>query len=94
MPCCWLYLASKNSPERFCDKPGHPYCAEHQREKLMRWYRPIKTGTKSLQFTGPFARSRMKSRSSARCAPVARFIPIARLIAIAFTAKFATRMTL
>jgi len=33
MPCCWLYLASRNSPERFCDKPGHhPYCPEHQRE--------------------------------------------------------------
>ena len=32
MPCCWLYLASRNSPERFCDKPGHPYCPEHQTE--------------------------------------------------------------
>jgi hypothetical protein len=20
------------TPERFCDKPGHPYCEEHQRE--------------------------------------------------------------
>lgn len=32
MACSWLYLASRNSPERFCDKPGHPYCPEHQRE--------------------------------------------------------------
>jgi hypothetical protein len=32
MSCSWLYLASKNSPERFCIKPGHPYCPEHQRE--------------------------------------------------------------
>jgi len=32
MPCSWLYLASRNSPERFCDKSGHPYCPEHQRE--------------------------------------------------------------
>lgn len=28
----WLYLAAKNSPEQFCTRPGHPYCAEHQRE--------------------------------------------------------------
>jgi hypothetical protein len=32
MPCSWLYLESRNTPERFCGKPGHPYCAEHQRE--------------------------------------------------------------
>jgi hypothetical protein len=32
VPCLWLYLASRNSPERFCDKPGHPYCPDHQRE--------------------------------------------------------------
>ena len=32
MPCCWLYLASRNSPKRFCDRPGHPYCVEHQAE--------------------------------------------------------------
>jgi hypothetical protein len=32
MPCSWLYLASRNTPGRFCDKPGHPYCPEHQRE--------------------------------------------------------------
>ena len=32
MACSWLYLASRTSPERFCDKPGHPYCEEHQRE--------------------------------------------------------------
>jgi len=30
--CCWLYLASRTTPERFCGKPGHPYCPEHQRE--------------------------------------------------------------
>jgi hypothetical protein len=30
--CCWLYLASRTRPERFCGKPGHPFCAEHQRE--------------------------------------------------------------
>ena len=32
MPCCWVYLASRTSPQRFCDKSGHPYCPEHQRE--------------------------------------------------------------
>jgi hypothetical protein len=32
MPCSWLYLASRTSPERFCGKPGHPYCPEHQSE--------------------------------------------------------------
>ena len=32
MPCSWVYLASRNSPERFCDKPGHLFCEEHQRE--------------------------------------------------------------
>ncbi len=32
MPCCWLYLASQTTPQRFCEKPGHPYCAEHRRE--------------------------------------------------------------
>jgi hypothetical protein len=32
MPCSWLYLASRTSPEHFCGKPGHPYCPEHQRE--------------------------------------------------------------
>ena len=30
--CSWLYLASRTTPERFCDKPGHPYCPDHQRE--------------------------------------------------------------
>jgi hypothetical protein len=32
MPCNWVYLESRTSPERFCGKPGHPYCEEHQRE--------------------------------------------------------------
>ena len=32
MPCGWLYLASRTTAERFCDKPGHPYCPDHQRE--------------------------------------------------------------
>jgi hypothetical protein len=32
VPCSWLYLASLSTPEHFCDKPGHPYCPEHQRE--------------------------------------------------------------
>ncbi len=32
MPCCWLYLASRTTPQRFCEKPGHPYCVEHQAE--------------------------------------------------------------
>jgi hypothetical protein len=32
MTCSWLYLASRTTPERFCGKPGHPYCPEHQRE--------------------------------------------------------------
>jgi hypothetical protein len=32
VPCCWLYLASRTTPQRFCEKPGHPYCPEHQRE--------------------------------------------------------------
>lgn len=32
MMCSWLYLASRTTPERFCGKPGHPYCEEHQRE--------------------------------------------------------------
>jgi hypothetical protein len=32
MSCSWLYLESRTLPERFCDKPGHPYCPEHQRE--------------------------------------------------------------
>jgi hypothetical protein len=32
MSCSWLYLASLTTPERFCDEPGHPYCAEHQAE--------------------------------------------------------------
>ncbi len=32
MPCRWVYLASRTSPQRFCDKPGYPYCPEHQRE--------------------------------------------------------------
>jgi hypothetical protein len=32
MPCQWLFLASRTTPERFCGKPGHPYCPEHQAE--------------------------------------------------------------
>jgi hypothetical protein len=32
MSCSWLYLASRTTPQQFCDKPGHPYCEEHQRE--------------------------------------------------------------
>ena len=32
MSCSWLYLESRTTPERFCGKPGHPYCPEHQRE--------------------------------------------------------------
>jgi hypothetical protein len=32
MACSWLYLASRTTAQRFCDKPGHPYCPEHQRE--------------------------------------------------------------
>jgi hypothetical protein len=30
MTCSWLFLASRTTPERFCGKPGHPYCLEHQ----------------------------------------------------------------
>ena len=30
--CSWLYLASRITTERFCEKPGHPYCPEHQCE--------------------------------------------------------------
>jgi hypothetical protein len=30
--CSWLFLESRTLPERFCDKPGRPYCPEHQRE--------------------------------------------------------------
>ena len=30
--CSALYLASRTTAQRFCDKPGHPYCPEHQRE--------------------------------------------------------------
>jgi hypothetical protein len=30
--CSWLYLASHTTPERFCEKPGHPYYPEHQLE--------------------------------------------------------------
>ncbi len=32
MTCSWLFLASRTTPERFCGKPGHPYCSEHQAE--------------------------------------------------------------
>ena len=32
MSCSWLYLASRTTPQQFCDKPGHPYCTKHQRE--------------------------------------------------------------
>jgi hypothetical protein len=32
MTCSWLYLASLTTSERFCGKPGHPYCEEHQAE--------------------------------------------------------------
>jgi hypothetical protein len=32
MTCSWLYLTSRTTPERFCGKPGHPYCLEHQLE--------------------------------------------------------------
>jgi hypothetical protein len=28
--CCWLYLASRTTRQRFCGKPGHQYCPEHQ----------------------------------------------------------------
>jgi hypothetical protein len=30
MSCLWLYLASRTTRQRFCGKPGHPYCPEHQ----------------------------------------------------------------
>ena len=30
MTCRWLFRASRTTPERFCGKPGHPYCPEHQ----------------------------------------------------------------
>lgn len=32
MPCLWLYLASRNSPKRFCGRLGHPYCPERETE--------------------------------------------------------------
>ncbi len=32
MICSWLFLASRTTPERFCGKPGHRYCPEHQAE--------------------------------------------------------------
>jgi len=32
MTCGWLFLASRATLERFCGKPRHPYCPEHQRE--------------------------------------------------------------
>jgi hypothetical protein len=32
MTCSWLFLASRTTPERFCEQPGNPYCPEHQRE--------------------------------------------------------------
>jgi hypothetical protein len=53
MACSWLYLASRTTTQRFCDKPGHPYCEEHQREmdamaqpdkdwdEILATYRPV-----------------------------------------------------
>jgi hypothetical protein len=32
MTCLWLFLASRTTQERFCGKPGHPYCEEHLAE--------------------------------------------------------------
>ncbi len=32
MSCSWLYFESRTTPQRFCDRPGHPYCEEYQRE--------------------------------------------------------------
>ena len=32
MTCRWFFLAARTTPERFCGKPGHPYCPEHQLE--------------------------------------------------------------
>ena len=32
MSCNWPYFESRTTPERFCGKPGYPYCPEHQRE--------------------------------------------------------------
>jgi len=31
MTCSSLFLASRTTPERFCGKPGRPYCPEHRR---------------------------------------------------------------
>jgi hypothetical protein len=31
--CDWVHLPDKQNPnQRLCGKPGHPYCAAHQRE--------------------------------------------------------------
>ena len=32
MKPCDRYLESRTTPDRFCDKPGHRYCEQHQRE--------------------------------------------------------------
>jgi len=32
MACIWVLLGSRTTDERFCNKPGHPYCPDHQRE--------------------------------------------------------------
>jgi hypothetical protein len=32
MSCRWLYLASLDTHEHFCDERGHKYCPVHQRE--------------------------------------------------------------
>ena len=31
MSCRWQYLASLDTPEHMCEKPGHMYCLEHQK---------------------------------------------------------------
>ena len=32
MSCRWVYLPSTSTTGRFCGKPGHPYCPEHEAE--------------------------------------------------------------
>ena len=32
MSCNWPYLEPRTSPQRFCGRPGYPYCPEHRRE--------------------------------------------------------------
>lgn len=73
-------------PERFCGKPGHPYCPEHQREIDAMEQSDKDWNEILVSHQAVCEEPHKEERRSAQHATVARFMTIA------FTARNVARM--